>query len=508
MKNKPFALVLIVLLATQLFCAAPPPPAPSQAVGQVEKLQGAVQAGPETALSNVDPRREMYNNDAVRVFDNGKANLDFGYGLTFTLYNNTVGAGTNVITEGTSHQAVLKLSEGGLKGHNPDGSRTTVELPNGVDIFILGTNYFIIYDPAEERAWVYNFDGAMAYQLPGGNVETLFPGDLIEINDGQIIRQSGLSFSLEQFDSAATRLNSPIEGVKEILTAGIPVTSQEETPATITATATSTATATGTTTATSTMTATPTLTATPTPTSTSTPTRTATPVPCYLARFVADVTIPDETIFDPYTAFTKTWRLRNEGSCVWDSSYQIVMVDGTLLSEIDEFPWTGGTVGYGQTVDISVDLYSPEAPGKHQGNFMLLAPDGTLFGLGSENQTFWVRIVVEVPNSPPGVPTIVNPQQGEILYCNVAASLDWNIPYDDGNVVEYEVMLETWTEYCFSWCSVFGESSVFVSTDYLDITQYLGCDTPYRWNIRARDNEGAWSGWSGWVEFTTEPYIE
>ena len=67
----------------------------------------------------------------------------------------------------------------------------------------------------------------------------------------------------------------------------------------------------------------------------------------------------------------------------------------------DSFPWTGGVAGYGQNVDLSVDLLAPETPGNYEGKFMLLAPDGTYFGLGAQNKAFWVRIVVNVPISSP-----------------------------------------------------------------------------------------------------------
>ena len=35
------------------------------------------------------------------------------------------------------------------------------------------------------------------------------------------------------------------------------------------------------------------------------------------AQFVADVTVPDGARYDPNAAFTKTWRLRNIGTCTW-----------------------------------------------------------------------------------------------------------------------------------------------------------------------------------------------
>src|SRR5512143_3278895 len=38
---------------------------------------------------------------------------------------------------------------------------------------------------------------------------------------------------------------------------------------------------------------------------------------CDWAQFVADVTVPDGTSYAPGTTFTKTWRLKNIGSCTW-----------------------------------------------------------------------------------------------------------------------------------------------------------------------------------------------
>ena len=38
---------------------------------------------------------------------------------------------------------------------------------------------------------------------------------------------------------------------------------------------------------------------------------------CNWAQFVADVTVPDGTSYAPSTAFKKTWRLKNIGTCIW-----------------------------------------------------------------------------------------------------------------------------------------------------------------------------------------------
>ena len=207
MNRIPIAVTWIALLVTQLFCTQPgSTPTPDPSIGQIEKIKGGVQAGPETALANVEPRLPVYNNDMVHVFDKGKANLDFGYGLTFTLYNDTVGGGTKVSQAGTSRQAALKLSQGGLKGHNPAGDKTTVALPNNVNVLILGTSYFITYDPVADTVWVFNFDGTVEYQLPGGETQPLSAGTLVEITGGQVTRMyTGVSFSVDEFDVYANQ---------------------------------------------------------------------------------------------------------------------------------------------------------------------------------------------------------------------------------------------------------------------------------------------------------------
>src|SRR5512135_3467629 len=49
---------------------------------------------------------------------------------------------------------------------------------------------------------------------------------------------------------------------------------------------------------------------------------------CDRAQFIADVTVPDGTRFSPGAAFTKTWRLKNVGTCTWSTSYTLVFSSG------------------------------------------------------------------------------------------------------------------------------------------------------------------------------------
>jgi hypothetical protein len=132
---------------------------------------------------------------------------------------------------------------------------------------------------------------------------------------------------------------------------------------------------------------------TPVPSPTPVPaTATATPLPCDWAGFVSDVTIPDNTEILVGTKFTKTWRLKNIGTCTWSTSYKLVFMSGDSM----DAPATkalSSSVAPGGTVDVSVQLKAPSSAGTYQGNFMLQNASGVNFGLGgSANSTFWVKI--------------------------------------------------------------------------------------------------------------------
>ncbi len=126
-----------------------------------------------------------------------------------------------------------------------------------------------------------------------------------------------------------------------------------------------------------------------------------TPLPCNAARFVTDVNYPDGAIVEANTTFTKTWRLRNVGSCTWTSGYKLVFDHGDSMNAPAETTLTTGTVPPGGTVDISVELKAPATPGTYKGYFKLRSPEGIVFGLGASAQNpFWVEIVVPAPSKP------------------------------------------------------------------------------------------------------------
>ena len=132
----------------------------------------------------------------------------------------------------------------------------------------------------------------------------------------------------------------------------------------------------------------------PTATPIGQPPPTVVPSGCDKAAFVADATVPDGTVFSPGAAFTKTWRLRNVGSCAWTTSYKLVYYSGELMSAPTSvnLPWN---VAFNQTVDISVNMVAPTTAGKYRGFWILANASGQFFGIGAgASNPVWVEINV------------------------------------------------------------------------------------------------------------------
>ena len=124
-------------------------------------------------------------------------------------------------------------------------------------------------------------------------------------------------------------------------------------------------------------------------------TSTASAASCYWAQFVADVTIPDGTSFAPNTAFKKTWRLKNIGSCAWNSNDVSLVFDSGEKMGAPASLALPTTVNPGQTVDITVDMTSPNSAGHYFGYWKFKSNAGGPFGIGyTANNSFWVEINV------------------------------------------------------------------------------------------------------------------
>ena len=115
--------------------------------------------------------------------------------------------------------------------------------------------------------------------------------------------------------------------------------------------------------------------------------------PCYTMTFIGDVTISDGMIIAPGTTFTKTWRVRNDGNCVWDTRYTLVLDKGDNLGTATSYP-IAKPVYPGDTVDFSIPMTAPTNPGTYNGYYHILTPFGGPVGVSGYNQDLGVSIEV------------------------------------------------------------------------------------------------------------------
>lgn len=115
---------------------------------------------------------------------------------------------------------------------------------------------------------------------------------------------------------------------------------------------------------------------------------TATSGGCLNSALVSDVTIPTGTELLTNEAFTKTWQIKNTGTCAWNRDFKITFVGGDLLGS--DTTKIRQIVGPGASIEISLDMHAPGSTGTVSSAWQLAADDGRLFG-----QLFAFSIVVK-----------------------------------------------------------------------------------------------------------------
>jgi hypothetical protein len=86
----------------------------------------------------------------------------------------------------------------------------------------------------------------------------------------------------------------------------------------------------------------------------------------------------DGTAYLPGATFKKTWKLRNTGTCTWDSNYMIYYVSGSTMTQQPAYLLVpqGVQVAPGADIDVSVDMAAPSTAGDHRADWELRNPSG------------------------------------------------------------------------------------------------------------------------------------
>ncbi len=162
-----------------------------------------------------------------------------------------------------------------------------------------------------------------------------------------------------------------------------------------------------------------------------------TPTPpqgCYDGMaYVADLNYDDQNmqnppVLNPGEAFRKGWRIKNTGTCTWDSSYTLNFVNGNVDGARMGGQPTAiqGSVAPGQTYDMYVDLVAPVKPGVYQGFWQM--QDSTGRGFGER-----VYVGVQVPNQATPTP-----------YPTATPSADINFWTDNVNITQGQCTVNHW----------------------------------------------------------------
>ena len=192
---------------------------------------------------------------------------------------------------------------------------------------------------------------------------------------------------------------------------------------------------------------------TPAPTATPNPAATPEPEKCIDdASFVEDLSFDDQNMtnlpqLSPGQPFQKGWRLRNSGTCTWDSTYRLDYDEGNSpASRMNGAPiFVQGTVAPGQTFDFWVNLIAPLEPGKYVGFWHMVSGANEAFG-----SRVWAAVEVVGPATPTPVATatpttdidftvnVTNIQAGQCV------TFSWSVT--NASAVYFYALGENWWE--------------------------------------------------------------
>lgn len=97
-----------------------------------------------------------------------------------------------------------------------------------------------------------------------------------------------------------------------------------------------------------------------------------------ILSFIDDITVEDGTTFSPNTSIDKQWLVQNDGTCDWDSSYQLKWVGGDPLGATQEQPLYPARAGTQATIRML--FTAPLDAGDYESAWQAVDPDGNFFG--------------------------------------------------------------------------------------------------------------------------------
>ncbi len=150
--------------------------------------------------------------------------------------------------------------------------------------------------------------------------------------------------------------------------------------------------------------------------------------------FVADITIPDDTVVPTGKVFTKVWRVRNNGNIPWEPGFKFVHTNGEAMTGITSISLPQTMVG--ATAEISIDFTAPQRVGTVFSDWRFTDPAGNQFG-----EIIYVRVNAQNIESANSSKPTVGVSGNDILDGTWAA--DVTIP-DDMQMQPGEAFTKIW----------------------------------------------------------------
>ncbi len=113
---------------------------------------------------------------------------------------------------------------------------------------------------------------------------------------------------------------------------------------------------------------------------------------CNRVYFISDENVPDGTVFKPGAKFTKSWKIKNDGTCSWSTLYSALAFSNDPASPVitgQESTSMKTTVAPGAIVVISVEMTAPKEEGTYTQVWKMQDGEGKPFGIGGPNGAGW-----------------------------------------------------------------------------------------------------------------------
>jgi hypothetical protein len=192
----------------------PPTKTTTNSIGTVSNILTRVQAGISSNLRDVNGRKELQNNEGVKVTNGGKALLEFPGPINLIVYNESDLQGVNATVQPDSNPRIAnRLVRGGMSGYVSPGEQLTIDLAFGRSVTVLGTNFFIVYDEKNDYTTVGKFDGTLIVSIPGKS-DVYLDSEMVDIApNGNTVYYTPIPFTIDQFEQASTNANSSLDGM-------------------------------------------------------------------------------------------------------------------------------------------------------------------------------------------------------------------------------------------------------------------------------------------------------